>query len=104
MMKDITIKRSMGAGLLAAVVLASGCADQSQNLQSINQSLGEAQRTVDYANSVTQQSAQQRKDALKAAGQQLIQQNPTAQETKKTVDQTKSLINSVKQLGDNVSK
>ena len=85
------------------MILAGGCAQQTQSLQSINQTLGAAQRTVDYANTAAQ-APQTSKRALKEAGKEMIRQNPTAQEASQTVDSTRTLINSVKKLGQTAAQ
>ena len=102
-MKNNVSKLSIGGSLLTVMILASGCAEQTQNLQSINQTLGTAQRTVDYANTAAQ-APQTSKRALKDAGQEMIRQNQTVQEASQTVDSTRTLINSVKKLGQTATE
>ncbi|PKM11090.1 MAG: hypothetical protein CVV13_10535 [Gammaproteobacteria bacterium HGW-Gammaproteobacteria-3] len=100
-MKYTAVKALIPGSLLVLVVLTTGCADQSGNLQAINQTLGETQRTVDTINTVTQttQAPTVNKEALKAAGKEMILQNPTGREAAQTVDSSRNLLNSIKQLG-----
>lgn len=102
-MKNYALKLSIGGSLLTMMILAGGCAEQTQNLQSINRALGTAQRTVDYANTAAQ-APQTSKRALKEAGKEMIRQNPTAQEASQTVESTRTLINSVKRLGQTTAE
>jgi hypothetical protein len=81
------------------ILLLLGCVESSQNLQSINQALGNAQRTVDYANSVNQIPSDQKKQALKNMGKAVIEQNPTVQQANETIKATKALTKSIKSLG-----
>lgn len=81
------------------VLMLYGCSEHTQNLQTINRSLSDAQRRVDYANSVAKQAPRTNTKALKQAGKEIIKQNPTVQEASKTVESTKELIESVKKLG-----
>ncbi|MGR9114933.1 MAG: hypothetical protein ACU85E_04150 [Gammaproteobacteria bacterium] len=97
-MMNYKLKLVIGGSLLTLMILASGCAEQTHNLQTINQTLGTAQRTVDYANTAAQ-APQTSKRALKEAGKEMVRQNPTVQEASQTVDSTRLLINSVKKLG-----
>ena len=101
-MKNYASKLSTGS-LFTVMILAGGCAQQTQSLQSINQTLGAAQRTVDYANTAAQ-APQTSKRALQEAGKEMIRQNPTAQEASQTVDSTRTLINSVKKLGQTAAE
>ena len=103
-MKNKASKLLSGGSLLTMMILAGGCAQQTQNLQSINRTLGEAQRTVDYANTAAQQAPKVNEKALKEAGKEMIRQNPTVQEASQTVDSTKTLIKSVKKLGQTTAQ
>lgn len=85
--------------VIFGILILSGCVESAQNLQSINQTLGNAQRTVDYANSVSQIPATDKKRAIKDMGKAVIQQNPTAQQANETIKATKALTKSVKALG-----
>lgn len=102
-MKNCVSKLSIGGSLLTALVLGSGCAEQTQNLQALNRTLGTAQRTVDYANTAAQ-APQASKKALKDAGKEMIRQDPTVQEASEAVDSTRTLINSVKKLGQTTTE
>ena len=102
-MKSTNLKLLTGISLSTVMILAGGCAGQTQNLQTVNQTLGAAQRTVDYANTAAQ-APQAGKRALKEAGREMIKQNQTVQEASQTVDSTRTLIKSVKKLGQTTAE
>lgn len=85
-------------GIIFGILALSGCADNYQTLQSVNQTLGNAQRSVDYANSVKQQVPQVSGQTMKNAGKAIIQQNPNYQQAQETLRASKALANSVKAL------
>ena len=84
---------------IISILLLNGCVESTQNLQTINRTLGNAQRTVDYANSVSRIPSAQKRHILKDMGNAVIQQNPTAQQPQETIRASKALANSVKALG-----
>lgn len=102
-MKKTLSKFLTCASFSTVTLLAGGCVGQTQNLQSLNQTLGTAQRTVDYANSAAQ-TPQARQRALEQAGREAIQQNQTVREAAQTVDSTRTLIKSVKKLGQTAAE
>lgn len=85
--------------ILGSAFILSACSNQSyQTLQSVNQGLGQAQRSVDYANSVKKTLPQDKGQALKNAGKAIVQQNPNYQQAQETVRASKALANSVKAM------
>jgi hypothetical protein len=81
---------------ITSLFLLNGCAQNYQNLQSVNQVLGNAQRSVDYAKTVKNMPDKQQ--VLENAGNAAIQQNPALQQATETIRATKALANSVKAL------
>lgn len=94
MQKNIVIISS----LITSCLTLNGCAENYQSLQSVNQALGNAQRTVDYANTVKQNAPQVNGQVLKNAGTAILQQNPNYQQAQETIRASKALANSVKAL------
>jgi hypothetical protein len=80
------------------MLLLNGCAENYQNLNSVNQVLGNAQRSVEYANTVKNLPGANKQQILKNAGDAVIQQNPALQQATQTIRATKELANSVKAL------
>lgn len=83
-----------------ALVSLSACNGGSgyQNLHRINQSLGNAQRTVDSAKNIKNMPSANRQQILKNTGDAIMQQSPELREATETIRATKELANSVKGL------
>ncbi len=84
--------------LIASYLILTGCAENYQSLHSVNQAIGNAQRTVDYAHSVKQNAPQVNGQVLKNAGTAILEQNPNYQQAQETIRASKALANSVKAL------
>ena len=102
-MKNNTFGLLTSCAVFTCLTVTGGCAEQTQNLQTINRALGNAQKTVDYANTAVQ-APQATTEALKKAGKAAVEQNPALNEAAQTVKSTKTLIKSVKDIGKTASE
>lgn len=85
------------AWLVITLFMLNACSNNSyQNLQKLNQSINNAQRSVEYAKSVKNIPSAERQQILKNAGEAAVQQNPALREAQETIRATKELSNSVK--------
>ncbi|MDT8406857.1 MAG: hypothetical protein RQ715_06375 [Methylococcales bacterium] len=93
-----TPKIFLVSGLLSVTLV--GCAQTAQDLRTVNQSIQGTQRAVDNANAVMQQApAVPTGQVVKEAGKQIIMQDPTVREASDTVESSKRLMDSMKNLG-----
>lgn len=98
-MKKLVLITTQSILTIIALVSLSACSGGGyQNLHSINQSLGNAQRTVDSAKNVRNMPSADRKQILKNTGKAIMQQSPELQEAAETIRATKALAKSVKGL------